>query len=166
MKFIKGLLSVIGFIVVIGFVVGKMNTPTVTVKNALPANNSPLVEVTEVKTTPAKEVKTTQPEEIIEGSAQDLIAIYETNKLKADQLYKGKVLKITGEVKSIDTFLNDIIVTLNDESNMFLGVRCYMDSSQTDKVADLVPGQEVIIAGRGDGETLGSPTMRKCIIIE
>jgi hypothetical protein len=93
-------------------------------------------------------------------SAIDLIAAYDNNAVRADQLYKGKVLDVTGIVASIQSDFLRIMGTSD-----FLGVYCNFSGSNLSKLAVLSKGQSVTVRGTCDGEKLGAPWLDDCVLI-
>lgn len=120
-------------------------------------------------TTPTKKAEPTEEpqEEVITVSAVDLLKAYDENEVKADNLYKGKTLEVTGDVKSIGKdILDKVYITLGDKDETFaiISVQCYFkDDAEIDKVAELSEGDKVTVVGTGDGGTL-NVMMKNCII--
>jgi len=99
----------------------------------------------------------------IDVSAVDLGAAYKTNEVSADNRYKGKVLRVSGVVDHIaKDILDDPHVILRSQDS-FGGVSCSFGRSDV-SIAQLVPGQSVVVRGIGDGYIVGSPRLRRCII--
>lgn len=127
-----------------------------------PTDNKPTV-------TPTEELEPTQEpvEEAITISAVDLLEAYDANEVKADKLYKDKILEVTGDVKSIGKDLFDkVYITLGDKDEAFaiISVQCYFkDDSEIDKVAELSEGDKVTVVGVCEGGTL-NVTLKKCVL--
>ena len=111
----------------------------------------------------------TDPEiEYIEISAVDLLIAYEENGVAADSLFKGKMLKVTGIVRKIDKdIFDDAYVALQDDrrKHSIIGVRCYFENDMLDKLAELTPGDEVVITGKCTGSSL-DVTLEHCDLVE
>ena len=138
---------------------GKKGTTTNTATNA---NNTTVAAAAK---TPTKEE--TKPVETIKVTATDLVKAYEDNEVKADTMYKDKMLEITGEISSIDVVLGSTVVHVksDDDKHMFLSVGCTMDNKEKEKVAELKKGEKVTIAGKCIGKAI-SPSLKDCKIVK
>ena len=145
------ILSGLGILVILG-VIGSFNSNS----------NKP----TEIQqpTQGVKIEENTNPE--ITVSAVDLIREYSNNEVKANQMYKGKIARITGIVDGIDSDMSDdAVVRLSDGSEFSItNVHCYIKSSDKEKAAALTKGQNVTIIGKLNGEVIGSPCVKDCTI--
>lgn len=110
--------------------------------------------------TPAKK-KPANPEpeaQAVEVTAEAIVKEFGENELAADTKYKGKTLKISGVVDSIDTDLFDeekYILALGGGGDFELfTVNC--NDMSTDELATLNTGQTVTVVGQfDDGGDLG-----------
>ena len=89
--------------------------------------------------------------EYIEITASELYNAFRENEIRAEQNYKGKHLKVTGEIIEISsggTFQSPCIV-LDVESNVLFGnVQCnFPDKEEAKKIAQISKGQTVSILG-------------------
>lgn len=93
-------------------------------------------------------------------SSEELYAAYEQNEIAADQLYKGKWLRVTGRVESIDSDLSDqpVIMLLGD--GYFSNV--HADGLPINIAMTLSKGQTITVICRGAGEVVGSPMLEDC----
>lgn len=108
---------------------------------------------------------TTQADEVIEISAEQLFLDYEENEISADKKYEGKKLKITGKINNIGKdILDDIYITL-DTGHVIISVQCYFAAGEEDKVADLKTGEMITLIGKCDGKTLNI-ILKQCEIVE
>lgn len=109
------------------------------------------------------------PEEIMEVDYTVLYQEYQDNAIAADAKYKGKILKLTGEVYNIDReILGNTYITFNIGGQYSIkNVRITFKKSEESKVAQLKKGQKVTIKGKCTG-TLVSTTvaLNDCEIIE
>jgi hypothetical protein len=83
-------------------------------------------------------------------------------------LYKGKTLRITGEIVDFDVGIFGYqYITLDAGRNSWNpgGVSCYLSDSETGKAANLSKGQRVTITGIGGGYFLDSIDLQKCVIV-
>lgn len=110
----------------------------------------------------ATQAPATAAEEVIEIAAPALQAAYEKNEIAADQQYKGKPLRVTGVVNSIDSDMDDEPVVVLVGDGYFSNVRAA--GVAKDVAATLGKGQSVTLRCTGDGEILGSPSLANCTI--
>ena len=99
-------------------------------------------------------------------SATELINAYKENEVKADKMYKGKIVEVNGIVDGIDSGIDDkAIVTLSDGDEFSIyTVSCYIDDENQDKACELNKGENVTIIGKADGEVIGLPSIKDCKI--
>ena len=99
-------------------------------------------------------------------SATELINAYKENEIKADKMYKGKIVEVNGIVDAIDSGIDDkAIVRLSDGDEFsFDNVQCCIDDENQDKACELKKGDNVKIIGKADGEIAGTPFIKDCKI--
>ena len=99
-------------------------------------------------------------------SATELINAYKENEIKADKMYKGKIVEVNGIVDAIDSGIDDkAIVRLSDGDEFsFDNVQCCIDDENQDKACELEKGQNVTIIGEASGEIAGTPFIKDCKI--
>ena len=99
-------------------------------------------------------------------SATELLNAYEENEVKADKMYKGKIVEVNGIVDGIDSDIDDkAIVRLSDGDEFsFYTVSCRIDDDNQDRACELKKGQNVTIVGVADGEVIGKPYIKDCKI--
>jgi len=92
----------------------------------------------------------------IKITAKELIDIYESNEVKADLMYKGKLVDVSGIVDEIRVTLGKTAVDLSSGNGSSLNnVTCYFDDKNEDiKVADLKKGDQVTISGVVNGKLI------------
>ena len=127
------------------------------------SSNSPDRNVSVSASSNSSPSKTAEPVEAIQISAKDLMDAYSANEVKADSQYKGKQLTITGKVTSVDVMFGQTSVTIGTGAAFEIGVLCYTQDSEKDKVANLNKGDAVTITGICDGKSL-AVAVRKCVI--
>ena len=99
-------------------------------------------------------------------SATELINAYNENEVKADKMYKGKIVEVNGIVDEIDSGISDnamVILSDGDEFS-FDDVICYIDNDNQNKACELNKGENVTIIGKADGEVAGTPCIKDCKI--
>ena len=99
-------------------------------------------------------------------SATELINAYKENEVKADKIYKGKIVEVNGIVDAIDSGIDDkAVIRLSDGDEFsFYNVHCYIDDENQDKACELKKGENVTIIGKEDGEIAGQPCIKNCKI--
>ena len=99
-------------------------------------------------------------------SATELINAYKENEVKADKMYKGKIVEVNGIVDGIDSDMDDkAVVRLSDGDEFSIyTVSCYIDDENQDNACELKKGENVIIIGEADGEIAGTPFIKDCKI--
>ena len=107
-----------------------------------------------------------QMEPELSVSATELINAYKENEVKADKMYKDKIVEVSGIVDGIDSGISDnAIVRLSDGDEFsFDDVFCYIDDENQDKACELKKGENVTIIGKADGEIAGTPCIKDCKI--
>ncbi len=103
--------------------------------------------------------------EVVEVDAKKLFADYSANEVKADSMYKGKTLKVTGVVDSIESGLMDEAMLMLKSANEFEHVMATVSEAEKAKAAELTKGQTVVVQCVSDGEIMGSPNLRECKIL-
>lgn len=108
----------------------------------------------------------TKTEELLEVDYKVLYNDYQENPISADTKYKGKILKLTGIVDTIDreiagnTYITFKIDYLKD-------IRITFKKSEESKVAELKKGQSVTIKGECTGTLLSTTVaLNNCEIID
>jgi hypothetical protein len=97
-------------------------------------------------------------------SAADLYKDYKANEVSADDKYKGKTLKMSGTITSINKGIGDSMYLVYSTSNQFEGVQAHLAASQKSKAAGLSKGASVTVECIGDGMIIGSPMLKDCTI--
>lgn len=96
-------------------------------------------------------------------SAQQLYSDYEANGVAADGKYKEKVLRVTGEVNTIDRDIMDkIYVTLKGDE-YFGDIQCYFAESHVSTASQLSKGQTITVKGKCDGKIM-NVQLKGCIV--
>ena len=160
-------LTVIGGLVIIG-ALGSITGGNSNNKISDSKQTSVSVENSDSKQTSASNENNNkkQMEPELNISATELISAYKENEVKADKMYKGKIVEVSGIVDGIDSDMNDkAVVTLSDGDEFSIyTVSCYIDNDNQDKACELKKGENVTIIGKADGEIAGQPCIKDCKI--
>jgi hypothetical protein len=108
-----------------------------------------------------------QPEQKVEAiklQAEILRQAYKANEVNADNLYKGKLVEISGNVDSIGKDITDeaYVTFQTNESVAFDKVQCMFNKSEESILAQLKKGQAIKVQGTVSGVTIGSVIVRNC----
>lgn len=134
------IVAVVFIVLVIGCGGDKTNTANGT--NAVPAAS------------PANVAVVPSPvEKTVAIAAKALTKEYETNELAADSKYKGKALVVSGKVSNIAETFGKVSVSL--EGDGVRSVICSFEDAEREPVSRLKKGQQITLAGTGDGLTMG-----------
>jgi hypothetical protein len=91
--------------------------------------------------------------EAITVSPKDLYAAYENNEVKADNTYKGRVVRLVGEVDDIGKdILDKPYIKFNADQYGMTGIQIYFKTSEQNKLGNLDKGQTVTVVGLCDGK--------------
>jgi len=114
-----------------------------------------------------KETQTTEAakEESIKITAEALAAAYKENQVNADNIYKGKLVEVSGTVKSIgkDFMDNPYVAIKGNES--FIDVQCFVDSDGVSAISTLKPDQSIKMEGNVDGYLM-NVSVKHCKVIQ
>jgi hypothetical protein len=103
----------------------------------------------------------TSSSDVIEIDAVTLHQAYQSNRIRADNLYKGKTLRITGVIKDFERDSLNLI-----GPNIGTGwVRIIFRSTELSKIANLDIGQTVTFIGICDGGSYYVETVKDAILI-
>ena len=81
-------------------------------------------------------------------NATDLIAAFEKDSASANKQYLGKILEVSGNIKSLEKESSTISLG-NSEGNS--SVRCSLDSAFVNEIDNLDPGSAITIKGNCTG---------------
>lgn len=99
---------------------------------------------------------------VAEISANKLFSQYQYNEIRADELYKGKTIVVTGVISDIgNDILNDSYVTLRT-GDMIGSIQCYLDKSVVSKLGK---GYRITVKGECGGLMM-NVLMKDCKLIE
>ena len=89
---------------------------------------------------------------------------YAANEVSADDVYKGKILRVAGVVASVDKDIMDDIVLHLQSPNEFMNTMATLETSEAGKAASLSKGTTVTVICKGNGRFMGSPALKDCTI--
>ncbi len=99
-------------------------------------------------------------------SARNLFSEFSDDETTANSKYLGKIVELTGYVKSVKISDNQTAIILDDE---LFGVSTYLDSAfcatNHQRLAAISPGQTVTIRGQCDG-VLSDVVISRAVIIQ
>ena len=114
----------------------------------------------------ASESKNSKPSvEVIEIDYRTLYDEYEENSIAADEKYKGKTLKITGEIDEIskDIFHKPFITI---QLEYLKNIRLNFKNTEEPKLAQLSKGQTITVTGKCKGMTILDVGLEKCELVD
>ncbi|NIK64390.1 OB-fold protein [Xanthomonas cannabis] len=94
--------------------------------------------------------------------AVDLFRAYADNEVLANQLYKGRTLLVTGEVRLIQSGINGRPLVVLLAGSRFDTV--HVNGLSIAEATELVKGQSLTVACVGAGAVIGTPQLRECIL--
>jgi tRNA_anti-like len=100
----------------------------------------------------------------IDVTASQLESEYRANEVRADQQFRGWLLRVTGVVDRITNIGAHPRVMLRSD-DILGGVTCSLDD-RPQEAAELERGEHIVVVGIGDGSLIGSPMLRECRVDE
>lgn len=105
-------------------------------------------------------------EQAIEVTAVKLAGDYRANEVNGDNLYKGKLVKVTGTIGTIGKDItNNMYVAIEGDTNSITSVQCYFKDDAAGQLAQLAKGQKITIQGRVNG-LMGNVLVKECSIVQ
>ncbi|WP_051940451.1 OB-fold protein [Stenoxybacter acetivorans] len=156
-KVIKWVLIGIACLFVLGLLFGgnKQGTTQDTGNRAASAQNA--------ESASAQNAESAPVEEMLKVTAAQMVKTYDDNEAAGDAAYKGKKLAITGTIESINKDISDNTV-INFKGKDFSHVMANLADSEEEKALKLKKNTQLTVICIGDGEVMGSPVARNCII--
>lgn len=126
-------------------------------------SNSSATQANGTSDVPANTVVEEKKEEIIVVSAEEIAKAFKDNEVKANQLYKGKMVEVTGVVDNIGESFGSTYITLEAEEDFALTqAQCFFDDKEEiNKIASLSKGDTVTVIGKVDGMSI-NVSIDKC----
>lgn len=102
----------------------------------------------------------------IQVIANDLYKAYQANEVKADQIYKGKVLVVGGEINNIGRLKDGNIGILMLPADQYAvnGVLLKFSKEHEATIAELRTGQTIFVKGTCAGKDGGNVVLTNCVI--
>jgi molybdopterin converting factor small subunit len=144
---LKGCGLIIGVMFVCGAFALLLPTPEVE-QEEIKRDDQPLVEDTLIQ---EGETADSIQTEIIKTTAEQLYGAYLENELKAGKDYEGRIVEVSGVVRSIgEDILGTPYVTL--KGDVYFGdVQCFLNNSVVDSAMELKEGDSVTFTGKVSG---------------
>lgn len=96
-------------------------------------------------------------------TAKELYSEYKANEIKADDMYKNKLLEVSGIVNRIaKDILDSPYVTLKTDDSLF-SVQCMLADSEKSRAAGLAIGETIVVEGKNSGK-MANVILRNCKI--
>jgi hypothetical protein len=94
-------------------------------------------------------------------TAEELHDAYTENGVAADERYRGRLLRVSGAVESINRDIVDRpYVMLHTRRGM--GVQCFFPQGRSSSISSLRRGDDVVIRGRGNGNLATMVFLKDC----
>lgn len=104
------------------------------------------------------------PEVIV--SAETLIKNYRENEVSADDIYKNKILEVTGIVSQVQKEGRSRIIVVLQKPKSYWSVKCQLKREYKEEAKELRTGDKITIVGKCSGLKKESPYLRNCRIDE
>ena len=91
---------------------------------------------------------------------------YAANEVAADNLYKGKSLRVTGRVLSIGKDAREAAVLNLISGNPIFQTMATLDTAHTQRAARLAKGMQVTVQCVGKGTMMNMPQLEDCLLLE
>lgn len=101
-------------------------------------------------------------EPIIQATPSELVKAYEENTVAADELYKGKQIKVTGKVADISTDMLDNPYITMQGGNQFMPPQFSFDKEHKADLAKLKKGKSITVICTGGGDIAKTPMLKDC----
>lgn len=99
----------------------------------------------------------------IQVTASQLLASYNENEVAADNIYRGRIIEVSGTIESIDKdAFDNVIVSLAGGASQSVYAR--LQKTERLIAANLSPGDGQTMVCRGEGRTVGTPVLTECAL--
>ena len=83
-------------------------------------------------------------------SVSELTEAFTNDESKADSMYTGKVIQVSGPLRKMIANDSTLILMMGDDKGP-MGVSCYLEKSQIPKAENLAPGESITVKGICNG---------------
>lgn len=90
---------------------------------------------------------------------------YDANEVAADNRYKGKTLRVTGRVLSVEKNLNGAAVLDMASGNPIFRTMATLQLAETQRAAALTRGNTVVLECTGGGRMMRMPQLEDCELL-
>jgi hypothetical protein len=97
---------------------------------------------------PHRSVKGAEP--AFELSVSQLIEAFSNDETRADSMYTGKIIQVTGSLRKMIRNDSTLILVLGGDEEL-MGVSCYMEKSQIPGSEQLTRGESITVKGFCNG---------------
>jgi hypothetical protein len=98
-------------------------------------------------------------------NAASLVALYENDEQKADGMYLGKVIDITGVISEINNQQDTLVNIMLGKNNNLHRVSCLLNGKYMAKVKNLKRGDSITIRGLCTGYLM-DVELNRCVLID
>lgn len=98
----------------------------------------------------------------VDVTAKQLHDDYQANEVRADQMYRDRMLRVTGKVSAIKKDVSDDPYVTISTGNDFESVRA--EFSGENALGDLRAGHKITVRCIGNNVILGSPRLTECVL--
>jgi tRNA_anti-like len=106
------------------------------------------------------------PDGIVSVGAVRLFRDYQENEVAADSRYKGKRVKVTGKVTSVERDVYGAPVLHLWSGNPVFLTMATLDRAYLSDAAQLKKGDEIVVRCIGEGVNMRMPQLEKCMLLE
>ncbi|WP_337049279.1 OB-fold protein [Serratia fonticola] len=103
-------------------------------------------------------------QEVFITTAKQLYKAYDENEVVADESMKGKLIRVSGVVSSIDKDFTDSIVVKLKTGDEFSDAMMGMKDSEKSKVMKLRKDQQITVTCESMARIVGSPSGSDCVM--
>ncbi|MBX3239770.1 MAG: hypothetical protein KIT80_20975 [Chitinophagaceae bacterium] len=95
--------------------------------------------------------------------AQRLYEMYTSNETDADKRYLNKIIEVNGVIEEVETYNNDIIITLGLQASGGISCRLFPGEKPDEKL--MTKGREVTLKGKCTGFNI-DVNLTDCVIVQ
>jgi hypothetical protein len=104
--------------------------------------------------------------EVVKVSAMSLFREYDQNEVATDMRLKGKIVEINGKITGINKDFWDSAYVELQTPNQFMSASVRPIAADIDKISRLRKGQFVTFRCENMGRFMGSPSGKKCVLMD